>query len=62
MLRTSFAFFGLGLLAVVLGEFEVGGMTLELGRLLLLGCLGIAVLTFVAALVTTRGSARRSLS
>ena len=54
MLRASLTFFFLGLLALVLGFYEVAGISLELGRLLLFVFLGLAILTFLGALMTGR--------
>lgn len=56
MLRASFAFFFLGLLALALGFYDIAGISLELGRLLLFIFLGLAILTFLGALLTGRAS------
>ena len=54
MLRASVIFFALGLIALVLGTTRMGGISFELGRLLLFVFLGLAILAFVAALRSSR--------
>ena len=46
----------MGLLAIVLGANGGVGVSIELGRLLLFVFLALAILTFLAALVTGRGT------
>ena len=64
MLRTSIGFFVLGLLALGLGAYDLGGVSLELGRILLFVFLGLAILTFLGGLMTKRraGTARLLVS
>ncbi|MBX2987235.1 MAG: DUF1328 domain-containing protein [Bdellovibrionaceae bacterium] len=55
MLRAAIAFFVLGLIAMVLGAYNFAGMSVEVGRILLFAFLVLAVISFVASLVTGRG-------
>ena len=54
MLRAALAFFALGLVAIVLGAGKVGGLSLEIGQTLLGVFMVLAVISFVASLVTGR--------
>jgi uncharacterized membrane protein YtjA (UPF0391 family) len=54
MLRASLVFFVVGLMAIALGANGVGGVSLELGRLLLFVFLGLSILSFLGALVSGR--------
>jgi uncharacterized membrane protein YtjA (UPF0391 family) len=51
MLRGSIAFFVLGLIAVFLGANEIGGLSIEVGKLLLFVFLALAVISLVVGLV-----------
>ena len=55
MLRAAIAFFVIGLVAILLGAGGVAGVSLEVGRTLLFVFLVLAVISFVASLVTGRG-------
>ena len=54
MLRAALAFFTLGLVAILLGAGNVGGVSLEIGQTLLGVFLILAVISLVASLVTGR--------
>lgn len=54
MLRAALVFFVLGLLAIMLGAGNVGGVSLEIGQTLLGVFLVLAVISLVASLVTGR--------
>ena len=54
MLRASIAFFVLALIAYFLGEAGVANVSMEIGNVLLVVFLVLAVLSFVASLVTGR--------
>jgi hypothetical protein len=56
MLRASLGFFIMGLIAIGLGANSMGGVSLEVGRLMLFVFLGLSILSFLAALVTGRGA------
>ena len=55
MLRAAIGFFVLALLAVVLGASGVAGVSMEIGRALLVVFLILAVISFVAGIVSGRG-------
>jgi uncharacterized membrane protein YtjA (UPF0391 family) len=52
MLRGAIAFFILGLLALVLGATGIAGLSIEIGKILLLVFLALAVISVVLSLVT----------
>ena len=54
MLRAAIIFFVLALLAYVLGAGGVAGVSMEIGRMLLMVFLVLAVISFVANLVMGR--------
>jgi uncharacterized membrane protein YtjA (UPF0391 family) len=54
MLRAAIGFFVIGLLAVLLGANNIAGISIELGKTLLTVFLVLAVITFVASLITGR--------
>ncbi len=54
MLRAAIAFFVLALIAMVLGASGFAGMSMEVGRTLLFVFLVLAVISFVANLLTGR--------
>lgn len=56
MLRAAIVFFVIGLLAMFFGMNNVGGLSVELGKLLLFVFVGLAIVSFVASLVTGRRS------
>ncbi len=55
MLRAAIAFFVLGLIAFLVGANGVGGLSVEIGRLLLVVFLILAVLSFLFGMFTGRG-------
>lgn len=52
MLRAAIAFFVLALVSMLLGAGGVAGISMEIGRTLLFVFLVLAVISFVASLVT----------
>lgn len=52
MLRASMTFFAIGVLALLLGIFDVAGVSFETGRMVLFGGIGLAIVTFIASLLT----------
>lgn len=54
MLRAAIAFFVLGLVAILLGANGVGGLSLDIGKTLLFVFLILAVISFIASLITGR--------
>lgn len=55
MLRAALGFFVVALLAVVLGATGVAGISMEIGRALLVVFLILAIISFVAGIVSGRG-------
>lgn len=54
MLRAAIVFFVIGLVAMLLGAGGVGGLSVEIGRTLLVVFLVLAVISFIASLITGR--------
>ena len=52
MLRAAIAFFILGLLAVLLGANEIGGLSVDIGKVLLFIFVILAIISFIASLFT----------
>lgn len=55
MLRAALGFFVLALVAVILGASGVAGVSMEIGRALLVVFLILAVISFIAGIVSGRG-------
>lgn len=55
MLRAALGFFVLALVAIIFGASGVAGVSMEIGRALLVVFLILAVISFVAGIVTGRG-------
>ncbi len=56
MIRAALGFFVLALIAFVLGASGFAGMSMEIGRILLVVFLVMAALSFLVSMVTGRGS------
>ena len=56
MLRAAIAFFVLALVSMLLGAGNIAGVSMEIGRTLLYVFLVLAVVSFVASLITGRRS------
>ncbi len=54
MLRAAIAFFALGLVAILLGANGIAGVSIEVGKLLLLVFVVLAVISLFASLVRGR--------
>jgi len=54
MLRAAIAFFVLGLIAILFGATGFAGVSIEIGRTLLIVFLVLAAISFVASLVGSR--------
>lgn len=52
MLRLSVGFFVFGLFAIVLGAYNIGGLSIELGKIILGVFLLLAVLSFLVSVIT----------
>lgn len=55
MLRAAIVFFIIGLLAILFGANNLAGVSMELGRTLLFVFLVLAIISFIASLVSGRG-------
>jgi uncharacterized membrane protein YtjA (UPF0391 family) len=58
MLRAAVAFFILALISIIFGANNVAGISLEIGKTLLLFFLVLSVISFIFALFNNRGSPR----
>jgi uncharacterized membrane protein YtjA (UPF0391 family) len=58
MIRAAITFFVLALLAVLFGAYGIAGISMEVGKILLMVFLALAVLSFVGSLV---GGGRRQI-
>jgi len=56
MLRAAITFFIIGLIALFLGMGNVAGMSIEIGKTLLVVFLALAVISFLGALLTGKKS------
>lgn len=56
MIRAAIAFFVLALVAFVLGASGIAGLSMEIGRILLIVFLVLAVISFIGSVVTGRSS------
>jgi uncharacterized membrane protein YtjA (UPF0391 family) len=55
MLRAAIAFFVIGLIAIILGAGGIAGVSLEIGRTLLIVFVLLAVVSLLVSLFTGRG-------
>lgn len=55
MLRAAIGFFVLAIVAILLGASGVAGLSMDIGKTLLVVFLILAVLSFVGSLITGRG-------
>ncbi len=58
MVRAAIGFFVIALVAYFLGASGVGGLSMEIGRMLLIAFLILAAVSFVGSLVTGRSSTK----
>lgn len=54
MLRAAITFFIIGLVAILLGAYNVAGISIELGKVLLIVFLILAVISFLSSLLMGR--------
>ena len=54
MLKAAIGFFFLGVIAIILGAYGVGGVSMDIGRTLLFVFLILSVISFVASMVAGR--------
>ena len=58
MLRAAIGFFVLGLVAMVFGAYGIAGVSIDLGKVLLMIFVVLAIISFVASLVTGKSNNR----
>ena len=58
MLRAALVFFVLGLVAMIFGSMGVAGLSLEIGRLILVTFLVLALFSFVIGIASGRSPPR----
>lgn len=54
MIRAAITFFALALVAILFGAYGIAGVSMEIGKVLLMVFLSLAVLSFVGSIVTGR--------
>lgn len=54
MIRAAITFFVLALVAVLFGAYGIAGLSIEVGKILLMVFLALAVLSFIGSLITGR--------
>lgn len=58
MLRAAIVFFVLGLVAMLFGAYGIAGVSIEVGKLLLMVFIVLAILSFVVGLIKGGGGKR----
>lgn len=58
MIRAALSFFVLALVALVFGAYGIAGLSMEIGKTLLVVFLVLAVLSFLGSLMTGRKSSQ----
>jgi uncharacterized membrane protein YtjA (UPF0391 family) len=56
MIRAAISFFVLALVAYVLGAYGIAGLSIDIGKILLIIFLAMALITFIASLVSDKKS------
>ena len=56
MLRAAFAFFVLAIIAFLFGAYGVAGLSIEIGKMLLVVFLILAILSFIGGMFTGKGN------
>jgi uncharacterized membrane protein YtjA (UPF0391 family) len=56
MLRASISFFVIGLVAMALGAYHVGGLSVDIGKTLLYLFLGLSLLTFLMSIMSGKST------
>ena len=59
MLRAAITFFVLGLVAMLFGAYGIAGVSIELGKVLLMVFIVLAILSFVVGLIRGGNGSRR---
>ena len=55
MLNAAISFFILGIIAFFLGAYGIAGLSIEIGKLLLIAFLFLALISFFASLIRRKG-------
>lgn len=58
MLRAAITFFVIGLIAMIFGAYGIAGLSVEVGKVLLMVFVVLAVLSFVVGLIRGGGNKR----
>jgi uncharacterized membrane protein YtjA (UPF0391 family) len=58
MLRAAITFFIIGLVAMIFGAYGIAGLSVEVGKILLMVFVVLAILSFVVGLVRGGGNKR----
>ena len=59
MLRAAITFFVLGLVAMLFGAYGIAGVSIEVGKVLLMVFIVLAILSFVVGLIRGGNGSRR---
>ena len=59
MLRAAITFFVLGLIAMLFGAYGIAGVSIEVGKVLLMVFIVLAILSFVVGLIRGGNGSRR---
>jgi uncharacterized membrane protein YtjA (UPF0391 family) len=54
MIRASLSFFAVAIIAYILGANQIAGLSVEIGRVLLIVFLGLAVLSYIISILTDK--------
>ena len=54
MLRASIGFFIIGLVAMLMGAYNIAGVSIEIGKMVLMVFLAFAVLSFLGSMISGR--------
>ncbi|MFZ4715295.1 MAG: DUF1328 family protein [Bacteriovoracaceae bacterium] len=58
MVRAAIAFLVLAIFAYLLGLYGVAGLSIEIGKFLLIAFIALSILSFIASLFTKRGTSK----
>ena len=59
MLRAAITFFVIGLVAMIFGAYGIAGLSVEVGKVLLMVFVVLAILSFVVGLIRGGGNNKR---
>ncbi len=61
MIRAAVSFFMIALVAFILGAYGIAGLSMEIGKILLAVFLGLAIVSFFAALIAGKNTNNKEL-